>query len=274
MRTLVLLVFFQLVLMAQHEFRSCYDYYKLDIRPEMQIDEAVFVLLDQTTLFDRRLKDQIVSMARSRLRPGNHVYLAKFSAFVNGYYNDWLFDATLDRPLSESQRYEIRKSTLSRLDNCLKKQKKYIRKKIKKSLENAFLKEEEHIPKSDILFALKDFSENVIKKLSAKRKIVIIASDMLENSSVTSFYHNGHLRTIDPEHELKKVEKAGLFGDFDGAEVYVIGAGIINDHHRNRIGYKDTRSLMRLKKFWQKYFEYSKARLIEMGAPALKHSLH
>ena len=245
----------------------------MEIRPDASVDEAVFVLVDQTTLFDKRLQDQIISVARSKLEPGNHIYLAKFSAFVDGYYNDWLFEATLDRPLNESQRYDVRKSTLLRLDNCLKKQKKYVRRKIRKSLEGAFLRKGNSIPKSDILFALKDFSENVIKEFPARHKIVILASDMLENSSVTSFYRHGHLRTIDPSYELRKVEKAGLFGDFGGADVYVIGTGIVSDPSRRRVGYKDTKSLMQLKKFWRRYFENSNARLVEMGTPALKHPL-
>lgn len=249
--------------------QSCYDMYTLAQKPEQSVETALFVLIDETTLFDETLKQQVWDNALHHLKQGSYVYVAKFSAFINQSYNKKVFEFTLDRPLSEKEKYNERKDTLAKLDKCLKDEYTYVGVTTQKAIYESFRTPENSIAKSDIFYALNDFGFNAIKEVKAKRKIVILASDMLENSSISSFYSNNAVRQITPNNELKKVQNNTLLSDFGGAEVYVIGAGMIASVNKGDT-YRDPKKLNALKTFWEEYFKQSNAKLVEMGQPALK----
>ena len=122
------------------------------------------------------------------------------------------------------------------------------------------------------MYALQDFGQNVISQVEAKEKIVILASDMLENSTITSFYAKGATRLIQSEAELNKVEKSNLLSNFDNSKIYVIGTGLISSKDNNKT-YRDPKILASLKDFWTKYFVKSSGNLVEMGQPALKNDI-
>lgn len=264
-------IFLLLTLTTISFANSCYDFAKIENKAEKPINTALFVLIDQTTLFNKDLQQQILKNATTQIGQGNYTYVARFSAFINGYYNEKVFEFNMDYPLDDNKRFNIQKSKLGKFDKCLKDQRNYVNFKIQDSISTTFLKEGEDIPKSDILFAFQDFS-NVISETQANRKIVLIASDMLENSVISSFYQKGSLRQINPEKELQKVEQENLYGNFGGAEIYIIGAGITNTK-LSKSSYKDPRKLMALKKFWMSYFEKSNGKLIELGQPTLNRMI-
>lgn len=259
------IVFFAISLFAS---QSCYDMYKLEQKPEQSIETALFILIDETTLFDETLKQQVWDNALRHLKQGNYVYVAKFSAFINQSYNKKVFEFTLDRPLSEKEKYNERKDTLTKLDKCLKDEYVFVGTNTQKAINESFGTPANTIAKSDIFYALNDFGLNAIKEVKAKRKIVILASDMLENSSISSFYANNAVRQIVPNDELKKVQNNNLLSDFGGAEIYIIGAGTIAPVKGDT--YRDPKKLNALKSFWEEYFKQSNAKLVEMGQPALK----
>ena len=227
---------------------SCYDANKIE-KPTLAEEKAIFVLIDETTLFDESLKEQIINNTLRFAKQGNHIFIAKFSAFLHDRYNEVLFDFTLDFPLNQEQ--------------------SYVRKNISESIKNAFLKKGDNIAKSDVLYALKDFAQNTISIDEAHDKIVLIASDMLENSSVTSFYSKGKPRLIDSKKELGFVDKNGLFADFGAAKIYIVGAGL-NESDK---AYVNPQILNSLDSFWREYFKKSNATLIEMGTPSLKREI-
>ncbi len=247
---------------------SCYDANKIE-KPASTAEKAIFVLIDETTLFDESLKEQIINNALKFAEQGNHIFIAKFSAFLHDRYNEVLFDFTLDFPLNQEQRYETNKSVLAKFDKCLKDQLGYVKKNISESIKNAFLKKGDNVAKSDVLYALKDFAQNTISIDEAHDKIVLIASDMLENSSVTSFYSKGKPRLIDSKKELGFVDKNGLFADFGAAKIYIVGAGL-NESDK---AYVNPQILNSLDSFWREYFKKSNATLIEMGTPSLKREI-
>lgn len=249
---------------------SCYDIYKTSKKPDVGVERAVFVLIDETTLFNQSLQEQIIKNTLSKIAPANYIYIGKFSAFIDNHYNEKIFEFKLDIPMSSDERYYERKDTLSKVDKCLKDQEKYVAKQVVDGIEKSFLKPDDNISKSDILYALKDFGENVISKVEAKEKIVILASDMLENSTITSFYSKGTTKFIKSEEELKKIEKANLLSSFDNSKIYIIGAGLISTKNNNKT-YRDPKILTSLKDFWTEYFNKSKGEIIEMGQPALKN---
>jgi len=264
---LMALILPSVVLSAQ----SCYDMFKVESRPDSSVNTSVFILIDETTLFDDGLKRQVINNAIKKLQPGNHFYVAKFSAFIDNNYNQKVFEFTLDKPLEKDARFNERKDVLRKLDKCLNDQYNYVGNSLQKSIFESFKSPEKEIPKSDILYALKDFGTTAISQSPANEKIVIIASDMLENSTITSFYSKGTSRNINPQNELKIVEKNSLFSDFGGAKIYIVGAGIISSGKTGT--YRDPKVLSSLKSFWDEYFSKSNGVLIEMGQPALKKEI-
>ena len=256
---IILALLFSIAAMATP---SCYEIYKIDKKSE--VDTAVFILIDETTPFNDRLKEQIISNSLNFVKPGNSVIIGKFSAMIDGKYNETLFDFNLDMPLSDSEKYELNKNTLGKVDKCLKDQMAFVRKSVESQINSAFGTAE--IAKSDIFYALKDFAKSSIVDKEAKRKVVILASDMLENSSITSFYANNAVRQIDAKNELKKVGDSDFFADFGNADVFVIGTGITKNYKK----YINAKQLSSFSKFWSEYFEKSNARLVDFGTPALK----
>ncbi len=265
--------FLFLGMMSLHaDSTSCYDIYKSSVKPNVAIERAVFVLVDETTIFNEKLQEQIIKNTLSKIAPANYIYIGKFSAFINNHYNEKMFEFKIDTPLSSDQRYYERKDTLAKIDKCLKDQQGYVSGQIVQSIKKSFLNPNDDIAKSDVLYALQDFGQNVISQVEAKEKIVILASDMLENSTITSFYAKGATRLIQPETELNKIEKSNLFSNFDNSKIYVIGTGLISSKDNNKT-YRDPKILASLKDFWTKYFVKSNGNLVEMGQPALKNDI-
>ena len=251
---------------------SCYDIYKSSVKPNVAIERAVFVLVDETTIFNEKLQEQIIKNTLSKIAPANYIYIGKFSAFIDNHYNEKMFEFKIDTPLSSDQRYYERKDTLAKIDKCLKDQQGYVSGQIVQSIKKSFLNPNDDIAKSDVLYALQDFGQNVISQVEAKEKIVILASDMLENSTITTFYAKGATRLIQLETELNKIEKSNLFSNFDNSKIYVIGTGLISSKDNSKT-YRDPKILASLKDFWTKYFVKSNGNLVEMGQPALKNDI-
>jgi len=124
------------------------------------------------------------------------------------------------------------------------------------------------LPHSDIVKSLNDISEHIIKPSSARKKVVLIVSDMIEHSSITTFYSKGSIKKINTDSEMAKVKKSGYMADFDASSVYVIGAGMVGKN-----SYRDSKTLKSLTDFWTSYFNSSNAKLKAIGTPMLLEDL-
>lgn len=246
---------------------SCYTE-EMKINDE-RFDTELFVIVDQTTLFNLTLKQSVSDNIQPFMRPGNGVTLIKFSAYKLGQYTDVITAVKFDSEISRDMRNDISKRKLKTFDRCMKVQIKKASYLVGGALKQVFGGASDKLDKSDVLFSLKAVSLRV-KKSKAKRKVVLIASDMLENSSLTSFYANKTVRKITPEKEMSIAEDNGMLGDFGGAEVYVIGAGTLSADSESKNGiYRNPQVMKALSSFWELWFEKSNAKLIEFGQPAL-----
>lgn len=246
---------------------SCYD----DRLPEPATPMAkeLFVVVDQTVLLDDGLKQAVANHVRPFLVPGGAFSVVVFSAYTQGKYTQVLTAGQLDYPLATEQRNEVSKVRLTKFDKCMANQPGLAAQALGGALRAAFQGSSGDIAKSDVLASLKDISGKV-RQSKAGEKVVLLVSDMLENSSVTSFYASQTVRKIDPEKELKLAADNQLVGDFGGARLYVLGAGLLNDNGKNnKAAYRDPKTMQALSGFWKSYFEKSKARLMEFGQPAL-----
>ncbi|GAB7562321.1 hypothetical protein LG202_03600 [Methylobacillus methanolivorans] len=236
----------------------------VDARP----DTEIFVVIDQTTVFDHNLKQLVGNNLRPFLRANNAFSVIRFSAYTQGQYTELLVSGVLDPLIEPAKRNDISKPVLAKFDQCIANQPKQAAQSAGAALKSAFGGSTTTIGKSDVIGSLKDISSRV-RQSPARQKVVLIASDMLENSAVTSFYANQAVRTIQPEKELALVGKNQLFGDFSDARVYVIGAGLLADDAKTKTVYRSPQTMQALHAFWTQYFQKSRAELVEFGQPAL-----
>lgn len=246
---------------------SCYDS-KLSA-PAVPLTKEIFVIIDQTTLLDDQLKQSVANQIRPFLTAGNSFSVLVFSAFTQGKYTQLLTSGQLDHPLPTEQRSDVSKPRLAKFDQCMSRQSAQATQAVGGALHTSFDGTSGDIAKSDVFASLKDISGKV-RQSKANEKIVLLVSDMLENSSVSSFYASQSVRRIDPERELKLATDSQLIGNFGDARVYVIGAGLLSDDgKKNKAAYRDPKTMQALASFWRTYFEKSKAQLVEFGQPAL-----
>jgi hypothetical protein len=254
---------------THNSIKSCYDIAKIEGK-NSTINKELFVFVDQTTSLNDELKQSVVQNSVSNVNYGNAFTVAKFSAFVQGNYTGLVTSAQLDWPLNEETRNDTSKKLLQGYDKCMKVQVGYAKKTLDDSLSKTFGASTNTIVRSDILKSLQELAKNTVKTSTAKQKTVFIVSDMLENSSITSFYHKNGVKKIDPVAELKIVEANKMLADFGGANVYVLGSGLVPvTSNTASDSYRDPKTMNALHEFWKMYFKKSNAKLIEFGQPAL-----
>lgn len=257
--------------MAGGDVQTCYD--SKITAPRTSPGTEIFVVIDQTTLLDGNLKQMVADQIRPFLTPGNSFSVLVFSAYTQGKYTQLLTSGQLDAPLPPGQRNDISKPVLTKFDQCIARQPSIAAQAIGGALRTAFDGTSGDIAKSDIWASLKDISGKV-RQSTASQTVVLLVSDMLENSSVTSFYSNQAVRKIAPTKEIQLVINNQLLADFGGSRLYVMGAGLLNNmDSKSKAQYRDPKTMQALFIFWSDYFDKSKAQLLEFGMPALLNQI-
>jgi len=264
---ITLLGFFAAASLANPTTSSCYHSKlpALNATPTLEL----FIVIDQTTLLDDALKQSVANQIRPFLVAGNRISVVVFSAYTQGRYTQVLASSQLDHTLSAAVRNSVSKPVLEKFDQCMNRQPGLVAQLIGATLRQGFEGISTEIAKSDIYASLKDIS-GLVRQSSSSERVVLLVSDMLENSSITSFYANNSVRKIDPALELQLAEKNQLLADFSDARIYVIGPGLLpKSHAKNKSQYRDPKTMQALSFFWKEYFQKSNAKLMEFGAPAL-----
>lgn len=227
------------------------------------------VVIDQTVVLPDALQHDVWNKVASFIAPGDEVKLYTFSALVPGQYMQLVADSYLDPLPAASSRGDIPMDDLSDLDDCLSQQKSQFIETWGRSLVKAMQDSKSDIPKSEIMHSLKSIGDD-LKVAPAHQRIIFLVSDMLENSDVASFYQHNQIRRLNVPLVLSNVRKQDLFADLDGANVYVLGAGLMTSTDSHYIGGK---TLDSLQSFWQQWFAQSNAKLVAFGTPALNQPL-
>ena len=234
---------------------------------EPTAERAIFVLIDQTTLLNAQLKNSVMTNTGNFLKtPGTAFTAASFSAYTQGRYLDVTKTGTLEPALPDAARNSTKLKTLDVFDECMKGQRAYGLKTAADAVTQAMAGATATLTKSDVQASIRALSD-VVRASPARERVVLIVSDMLENSTVSSFYADWNVRHIDPKKELAITKASGMTGNFGGARVYILGAGLLPDSKKG--AYRDPKKMDALKAFWAAYFKSSNADLIEFGQPAL-----
>lgn len=254
-----------------NDIPSCYLASKIKV-PAPVTQTELFVVIDQTTPLDVGLQDSVRENSGRLIVSGASFVISSFSSFSQGRYMEVLSAGTLEGNVDAKLRDDISVRLLRDFDACMVGQSNFGRKIAAIAINKALSASSPLLAKSDVMGSLKELSSRV-RKSEAHNKIVFLVSDMLENSGISSFYASKNVRAIDPKVEMKKVKEANAIGDFGGARVFVLGAGLIQENSggkgRDNGIYRDTKTIALLRQFWTEYFEASHATLVEFGTPAL-----
>jgi len=264
MKKLILITWiFSTLLMARNDIPSCYTALHIT-NPNPSVQKELFILIDQTTILDKNMMMYTYKNMMKYIKNGYGVTIVSFSANAKGKYTDVIYSGVLETLLEDNAKYDIAKKTLRKYQRCMNSQYNFAKKKSTKSLVYVLKGANKKLPHSDILKSLNDIAEHIIKPSTAKEKVVLLVSDMLEHSSITSFYSKGNLKKINIDKELNKVKNSGHMANFDGAKIYVIGAGMVGKN-----SYRDSKTLGILSNFWKAYFALANAKLKALGTPML-----
>jgi hypothetical protein len=262
-RLLLLLLTFSTLLLARNDVPSCYDALKIENKHK-NAKKELFILIDQTTIIDKKMMKYTYKNMMHFMKNGYAVNIVSFSSNTDGKYTDLVYAGTVEPLLSKKESYDVSKKILRKYKSCMSGQLKFAKKKAKKALIKVLKGASKKMPHSDILKSLADISKNIIGNSKAEEKVVLLVSDLLEHSSITSFYKKGKIKHINVKEEYVKINKSQYISDFHDAKVYVIGAGILP-----KKGYRDPKTLKNLTDFWRHYFKSTDADLQEIGTPML-----
>ena len=251
------------MLMARNDVPSCYEALKLT-NPNPTVEKELFILVDQTTPLDKKMMIYTYKNMMKFIKNGYAVTIASFSANANGKYTDVAYAGKLENLLADDAKHDIAKKVLRKYQGCMNGQYKYAKKKATKALVGVLKGANKKLPHSDIIKSLDDIAKHIIAPSHASTKVVLLVSDMIEHSSITTFYAKGHIKKIDVKKEMSNVKSSGHLANFSGASVYVIGTGTVG-----KKGYRDAKTLSRLTDFWKNYFTTANAQLKAIGTPML-----
>jgi hypothetical protein len=256
---------------------SCYKANHIEPAGGIAYDRLIYVLIDQTVSWNSQLEHSLVNNLNRDLKPGTKFVVAEFSAFSQGRYLQVIHTGILEKPLTQGQENNTAIPKVKAFKACLRDQGTFARNMADTTAVSVMKQSTSTLDQSDIMAAIKQVSL-AMRSDPAHDKVFLIASDGLENSSVTSFYGHGGVRNINPGVEIRKAAAADMFGDFGGAHVYFLGGALMppakNGSLSARNGYRDPQVLHNLSMFWHEYFSKSDAKLIEFGEPTLLVPVH
>jgi hypothetical protein len=254
----------------RNDIPGCYPYAQLAQHQPAPSGRELVVILDETVPMSQPLQRAAWDSVMRYVRPGDSVRLYQFSAFLQDHYMKLLFAGRLDSPLQGKVRNSIGSKSLKQLDSCLQQQAAFFQKTFGQRFVAGFGKPGVDIARSEIFGSLRqitgDFAEHQVNE-----RVVLLVSDMLENSEFSSFYQSNRVRDIDPDSELNKVRQKNLLADFAGARVYVHGAGLVAGDAKG--AYRSGSTLQRLERFWADYLQASNGTLAAFGTPQLTTDL-
>jgi hypothetical protein len=236
-------------------------------------DTALFVAVDSTTPLDADLRQQVQDYIKPFLVAGNAIALMSFPSAEKTPQPELALSGRLDTPLEAAERGAISKSLLARFDQCLLTQKQMARQYTAQALRRLFNTGAGTTGQTEVMGSMQALSQ-AVQASGARNKVVLVVSDMLEHSAVADFYadHRRTVRRVDPQQELRAADSHRQFGDFGGARVYVMAAGVLADGGKLKPE-SDRRAMQLLQEFWSGYFGKSHAQLAGFGQLELEQPM-
>lgn len=245
---------------------SCY---KLVGQPAPAATESLSVLIDDSVGFDDNIARRVTDMVTRWVQPGRHIEILTFAAHVSGHYAEVVAAGTVEPTPNDDFMDDMKRSDRGKFEHCIRQQLPTAKQSVARVVQEALSKQDKGVSNSDLLVNVSRATAHVAS-LPMPKKTVLIVSDMLENSSISSFYEGGKVRKIDPAAELTKADKAGLTGTFANADVFIFGLGYLAAQGpAAKESYLDPKRSQPLVKFWSDYIVKSGGRVREIGVPLM-----
>ena len=253
----------------RNDIPSCYDYAKLTEYKTSNVDRELFVIVDQTVHLDTNMKKNVASQLANFGHPGDKVTIVTFSAMAAGEYTNVPFTGRFEKFPSSNVQDDMNAMSLRKLKRCLKSQAGAMG-QAQQILKSSFNDGEQGYPATELVGTVLTIGNDLVSRSTAERKIVLLVSDMLENSATLSFYSGGRVKVPDAKVSYSKYKTQGFVGNFEQAEFHVIGAGFIHGGKN----YNSTKSMIELEKFWKMVLNDANVDLKQFGKPNLLGSIH
>ena len=250
----------------RNDIPDCYGYAKVNEHRQPGSGRELTVIVDQTIPMPESIQKAAWGQINRFVAPGDKIRLYSFSAFLPDQFMQLRFAGELNAPFEGKVRDSIGMQSLRTFDKCVAEQRGFFTKKFGQVFVSTLREASEDIPRSEIFHSLRDIG-NDLARHPADERVILLLSDMLENSDFGSFYSANQVRTLDPAAELQKVEHKQLFANLGGARVYVHGAGLVSGAAQG--AYRSGNTLQKLEAFWREYLQRSNATLESFGTPAL-----
>ena len=255
--------FWTVTAVAANIIPSCYQLVDID-RISPPIERGLLVVVDNTIELEHALQRESFEKIVHFMSEGDRVVIISFSAYVEDQYTRIRADARLDRMLSKDAAFTVPKQKLKELKRCLAGQKRSLARIVGTSLEAIYAESSTDLPNTELLATLAKTSREILPILKARETYLLIVSDMMEHSDVTSFYKSGNIRMIDPEAELQKAEASGVVAVYPGTVAYIIGAG-----YTGAGKYRSAKVMRAVEDFWRLYIARAGGRLQTFGTPSM-----
>jgi hypothetical protein len=230
--------------------------------PQPELLQATF-LIDESVMLPEVAQRQMMDAIARLARPGNEISVGFFSSYSGSRFPQLVATVRFDTPLPEPYWNRVSRRARDLLAACIAYQHRHGILYLQGVLGARFRAAQTSIAQSDIMSSILQFSERVRQSL-AREKIVVVGSDMLENSSTTSFYRAGRLRLIDPVRELHNAAAHNLFANLGGARIYLVGFALQPGEATVPVDL-----VQRLEQFWTIWFQRSRAGAVRIGKPVL-----
>lgn len=254
----------------RNEIPDCYAYAKAGEFRQPASGRELTVIVDQTIPMPESIQKAAWGQINRFVAPGDRVRLYSFSAFLPNQFMQLRFAGELNTPLEGKVRDSVGMASLRALDKCVTQQQDFFRKKFGGEFVKTLREASEDIPRSEIFHSLRDIGNDLANQ-PAQERVILLISDMLENSDFGSFYVNNRIRDLQAPAELKRIEEKQLYADLQGARVYVAGAGLVTKDVKQ--AYRSGKTMELLESFWKGYFSGSNANLVAFGTPSLNVDL-
>lgn len=244
---------------------SCYTYAGMpELKPVNPVRDIV-ILVDQTVNLDTNLKKSVHEQVQQLAGQGDRIRIVSFSANAQGRYTDITFDGEFDQPLKSEQRNAMNRIKLGKFDKCMEMQGNKAIELVHQKLKASFHDSDKNYPKTELVGSMLDVSTAIYAKNNTQRRIMILVSDMLENSDISSFYASGRVKSIDADKEFAKYSAIISPTALSSVDVFVIGGG----YAQGGRAYSSQAALNSLKLFWSKVVEQAGGTLKQFGSPKL-----
>ncbi|WP_159822260.1 hypothetical protein [Colwellia sp. 20A7] len=254
---------------ARDDIISCYEYADIKDQKPSTYQRDVVVMLDQTVNLDTNLKKSVHMQVEQLLKSGDRIRIVPFSANAQGRYTGVTFDGTFDTGLTEDQSNAMNRIKLNKFHSCMEKQANIAIRLVHEKLKESFHDSEQIYPKTELAGTLMSVSKTLFSDEYKGRKILILISDMIENSDVSSFYSNGRVRVIDADTEFAKYSLLIPENALSSVEVFIIGGGYVMGGK----AYSSQAVLNSLKDFWAKIVVKAGGELSAFGTPQLLNNI-